>query len=412
MDHQNEVILHRDDPARLESLYRQDAAAFEANFLEAEQRYPDDLILKVWRERLRTPFAFTSPEIEKGGSGGLRVLVVLALVSGLATRGLFHLIVQGAIAPVNLLFGVVVATIFYFLYRSRPRRNVVLAVLGLVCVSILYINLLPLEETDSIILSYLHMPVFLWVVIGAAYAGDGYNHQMKRVSFLRFNGEFCVYYASIAIAGMLLAVLTLQLFGFLDMDIADLYFENVVVFGVGFLALITVQLVVVNLDRNRTIAPYIARIFSPLVLITLVGYLGAVVVVGENPFLDRDFLLSFNFVLMAVLAVTVFTITEVRTEEISRLAVLINTALILLALVIDGVALSAIVFRLSSYGLTPNRLAVLGMNLLILIHLVKIARASYQELKGRPAIRDAAVNYLPIYGLWAAFVSFFFPLFF
>ena len=70
----------------------------------------------------------------------------------------------------------------------------------------------------------------------------------------------------------------------------------------------------------------------------------------------------------------------------------INFALIVLALIIDTVALSAIVFRLSSYGITPNRLAVLGVNILIWANLIWIM-FSYmrflQNKSGSKAIQDA-----------------------
>ena len=78
-------------------------------------------------------------------------------------------------------------------------------------------------------------------------------------------------------------------------------------------------------------------------------------------------------------------------------------------------ALSAIVFRLSSYGITPTRLAVSGVNILIWINLIwiMISYLGYLRNKNDPrAIQDAVTKYLPVYGLWAAFVTFTFPLVF
>lgn len=131
--------------------------------------------------------------------------------------------------------------------------------------------------------------------------------------------------------------------------------------------------------------------------------------------MDRDFLLSFSGVLLTVLAVTIFSITESGKDEKKNISDYINFALIILALIIDSVALSAIVFRLSSYGITPNRIAVLGVNLLVWANLIWIM-ISYmrflQKKSGPSTIQDAVTKYLPIYGLWAAFVAFAFPLIF
>jgi hypothetical protein len=218
-----------------------------------------------------------------------------------------------------------------------------------------------------------------------------------------------------AISGMLLAALTMQLFRFVGMDISEFYFENVVLFGAASLSVVAAYLVTKNLKLAKNIAPYIAKIFSPLVLATLLVYLIAVVWVGKNPFLDRNFLMSFNGILLIVLAITIFSITESSSDDKKNLSDYINFALIVLALVIDSVALSAIVFRLSSYGITPNRLAVLGVNLLIFANLIWIMRSYLRFLQnktGPSSIQDAVTKYLPVYGLWAAFVTFTFPLIF
>ena len=82
--------------------------------------------------------------------------------------------------------------------------------------------------------------------------------------------------------------------------------------------------------------------------------------------------MAFNGILLGVLAVTIFSIVESDSDEKKSISDYINFALIVLALIIDTVALSAIVFRLSSYGITPNRLAVLGVNILIWANLIWI----------------------------------------
>jgi hypothetical protein len=204
----------------------------------------------------------------------------------------------------------------------------------------------------------------------------------------------------------------MQLFYFAGLDIADFYFRNVVLFGATGLTVVASYLVIRNLEYGRHIASYLAKIFSPLVLLTLLAYLIMVVSIGENPFLDRDFLLSFNGVLLLVLALTIFTITGSASDEKRTVSDFVNSALIFLALIIDTVALSAIVFRLTSYGITPNRLAVLGVNVLIWANLIWIGIAYSRFLAnktGLTPVQNAVTKYLPVYGLWAAIVAFTFP---
>ncbi|MER2112523.1 MAG: DUF4153 domain-containing protein, partial [Solibacillus isronensis] len=245
--------------------------------------------------------------------------------------------------------------------------------------------------------------------------GNDYLNSSTRLAYIKFNLEYGILYASMAVSGMFLALLTLQLFSFIGLDIEDFYFSNIVLFGAAALAVVGVHLVSMNLKLAKNITPFIAKIFSPLVLITLLVYLVTVLSVGKNPFLDRDFLIAFNGILLGVLAVTIFSITEKDSDDKKSIFDYVNFALIVVALIIDSVALSAIMFRLTSYGITPNRVAVLGVNILICANLlwIMISYMRYLQNKSGPkAIQNAVTKYLPVYGLWAAFVIFTFPIIF
>ena len=414
MDSNNPIIKNMADPHELERMFRKDSEAFKRDFEEAWEQNPNSQILSIWYERL---YYSETENLEKTSrlKRDFLVMGVLAIMAGTSTRILFHFIEQNTIAPINLIFGIIPFITAFFVYKSGPRKNVIFTIVFLFLISAVYLNMLPLEEKDSIILAYLHFPVFLWVVAGIAFTGDEYSVRGKRLAYLKFNGEFCILYASMAISGMLLSMITMQLFIIIGMDIEDFYFKNIVLFGAAALAVVASYLVSRDLKLAKNIAPYLAKIFSPLVLITLLAYLVTVIWAGKNPFLDRDFLLVFNGILLLVLVVTIFSITESGANEKRNLSDYVNLALILLALIIDGVALSAIVFRLSSYGISPNRLAVLGVNLLIFANLIWImgSYAGFLRNKtGTEAIQDSITKYLPIYGLWAAFVTFAFPLIF
>lgn len=410
----NLIIENITNPHELERMFRKDPKAFKKLFLSAWEQNPDSQVLAVWYERLD----FKETENTEKPSflkKGFLFMGILAILAGISTRIIFHFVEQEAIAPINLAFGILPFIAAYFVYNNPPKKNVLYILALLFLTSGIYLNMLPLNEKDSMILAYLHLPIFLWGLIGLAYTGNDYREGITRLAYLKFNLEFFILYASMAISGMLLALLTLRLFSFVDLDIEDFYFRNVVSFGAAALAIVAIYLVSINLKLAKNITPYIAKIFSPLVLATLLVYLITVVWVGKNPFLDRNFLMAFNGILLGVLAVTIFSITENGTDEKKNLFDYINFALIVLALIIDSVALSAIVFRLSSYGITPNRLAVLGVNMLIWGNLIWIM-ISYmrflQNKTGPSTLQDAVTKYLPVYGLWAALVTFTFPLIF
>ncbi|WP_277584290.1 DUF4153 domain-containing protein [Psychrobacillus antarcticus] len=414
MNSNNFIIKNISNPQELERMFRNDPKTFKKSFSDAWEQNPDSQVLAVWYERLN--FKETA-HIEKASllQKGFLFMGILAILAGISTRIIFHFVEQQAISPINLAFGIIPFIAAYFVYNNTPKKSIIYSLVALFLISGIYLNMLPLNYKDSIILAYLHLPIFLWVLVGLAFTGNEYSKGLKRLAYIKFNLEYCILYGSMAVSGMVLAALTMQLFSFVGLDIEEFYFSNVVLFGAAALAIVTAYLVSMNLKIAKNITPYIAKIFSPLVLVTLLVYLITVIWVGKNPFLDRNFLIAFNGILLGVLVVTIFSITESDSDEKKNISDYINFVLIVLALIIDSVALSAIGFRLSSYGITPNRLAVLGVNILIWGNLIWIM-VSYlrflQNKTGPSPIQDAVTKYLPVYGLWAAFVIFTFPFIF
>ncbi|MDP3305114.1 MAG: hypothetical protein Q8S15_03480 [Erysipelotrichaceae bacterium] len=410
----NQIIENMNNPKELERMYRLDPETFIEDFNDAWKSHPESDVLSVWNQRLNyqntTGYNKTFTTTRE-----FRLMAICTLFAGISTRIILYFTELSFVSPINLLFTVMVPIILYFLFYRSTNKKIVQIVISVILISIIYINLLPMQETDSILLSYLHLPIVLWMMMGLAYTKDSWQKVSHRLSFLKINGEFIILYAIMAISGMILALITIQLFQFTGMDISEFYMENIVLFGASSLSIVGFYLVTRNLSITKNIAPIIARIFGPLVLLTLFGFLFTMVLLGKNPFSDRDFLLFFNIILIVVLAVSIFSISERKTTESKNIFDYSSALLLGLAIVIDFIALSAILFRLSSYGISVNRIAVLGINLIILIHLVWILRTYIRFLQDKVqphAIQSAITIYLPVYGLWAAIVTFTFPIIF
>lgn len=146
-----------------------------------------------------------------------------------------------------------------------------------------------------------------------------------------------------------------------------------------------------------------------------VTYLIVAFVGGQNPFTDRAFLITVNGLLLVVLGISVFSIAERAEESQTGVMDYINLALVTVTLLIDAIALSAIVFRVASFGFTPNRVTVLGANLIIMVHLAWMCWTYVTFMRRRAgfaAMRRVVSSYLPVYGVWAAIVAFLLPLVF
>ena len=414
MADKNPIVENIDDLHELERLFRQHPEEFRAWLGSAMAMLPDSKALMVWKERLYYSDVDNSSK-KLVINREFAIMLLLAATAGVFSRLVLFFFGSAPVSPLNMASCVLASIAALFAFIRPPKRIIRIILAAMFLIPLSFINFLPAEITDSTVLAYLHLPILLWVAVGLAFTGDSWMDDEARLSFIRFNGQFATVYLSMATAGMLLAILTNTLFRMIGLEISEFYFENVFLFGAASLAVVAAYLAWGNLRLAKAIVPYLARIFSPLILATLVAYLGISAWLGKNPLADRDILLSFNFLLMAALAVTIFSIAERIDGARKDIGDYVNAVLIALSIAVDGIALFSILFRLASYGITPNRVAVLGMNLAVLVNLFLVLVSYIGFLGGKSDIspvQRAIARYLPVYGVWASIVVFVFPLLF
>jgi hypothetical protein len=221
--------------------------------------------------------------------------------------------------------------------------------------------------------------------------------------------------ALILIAGGILTGTTIGLFNAINIHIEKFYMDNVVMVGLVSAPIVTKYIIENYITLTNKIAPIIAGIFSPLVLITLIIYLIAIAVSGKDPYNDRDFLLIFNIMLLGVMGIIVFSISETSAKKKQKINEMLLFILSIITLIIDIIALSAIFYRLREYGISPNKLAVMGSNILILVNIVLIM-IDLNKINFRRAdiskVELTISKYLPVYIIWLLIVVFGFPVLF
>jgi hypothetical protein len=257
--------------------------------------------------------------------------------------------------------------------------------------------------------------LFLWSVLGFAFIGDTSNVSEKRLGYLKYNGDLVVMTTLILIAGAILSGITVGLFSLIGLRIEEFYFKYVVVFGLAAAPIIGTYLTQTNPTLVGKVSPVIAKLFSPLVLVMLVIYLGAIFYSGKDPYNDRDFLMIFNALLIGVMAIIFFSVAENSKTTKSQTTTWILFLLSLVTIIVNGVALSAILFRIAEWGITPNRAAVLGANILILINLALVTTQLFKVATNKAelsVVGKTIASYLPIYFIWTIIVTFIFPFLF
>jgi len=241
------------------------------------------------------------------------------------------------------------------------------------------------------------------------------NDLNKRIGYIRFNGDLVIIYGLIAIAGGLLTAITIGLFDSIGLNIGKFYSEYIVISGAAAAPVVAAFIYEKFPALVSKTAPLLATIFSPLVLVTLVIFLVTILAAGKDPYNDRDFLLIFNAMLLGVMGIVIFSVSETSVIRNKKFNAIVLLVLSVITIVVDLIALSAIFYRLGEYGLTPNRLAVLISNILVLINLILITKDLFRINFGRKDFRTVGITvskFLPVYLIWIVIVVFSFPFIF
>ncbi len=410
---QNRIVNHLENPEMLEKLFRENKNAFSKAFENIAIENDSELV-RYWKIRLSYEDVNKRSENTKVG---LLWVILLSLVTGILVKlpDLFTRIDKNFFYTRDLAIIVFNGIILFTFWQNRLFNLKNLAVYAtILSVTALFINLYPNMQSDSIMLSAIFVPLLLWCLYGLAYTSFDFNDTNKRMNFLRFNGELLITAGLLIIAGGIFSALTIQFFSVIDMHIEDFYFNNIAIFGAVAVPILSIYLLQVYPGLTKKIAPVIAKVFAPIVLVTMTVYLISLLFSNNHILYDRELLLLLNAMLLAILAIIVFSVSELDNSKNKNINVLTLFLLSLLALIINAVALFAILTRVS-HGLTPNRTVVLGSNILIFIHLILIGKnllKTYFLPDQSGEVEKSVTQYINIYALWTVFVIFLLPFLF
>jgi uncharacterized membrane protein YozB (DUF420 family) len=409
----DEILKYINDTKQLEKLFRTNKGYFKREFNTLYPELKGNPLADFWNERLN----YESDEIIWGTRRELLFVIIVSAVAGvIAKLPAFLSISEEFFYPRNIGFIIFPALMAYFAWKNGLSTGKIAFIVSLTLAGLIFINFLPdVKKSDTLILSCLHLLIFLWSILGFAFVEEIKNNDEKRLGYLKYNGDLVVMTTLILIAGAIMTGITIGLFSLLGFNIERFYFEYVVISGLPAAPILGTYLTQTNPQLVGKVSPVIAKIFSPLVLVMLVIYLVAMVYSGKDPYNDREFLLIFNALLIGVMAIIFFSVAETSRATKSRTEIWVLFLLSAVTIIVNGIALSAILFRISEGGITPNRAAVLGSNVLILIHLLLVAAQLFKVLSKKrdiTGVGKAIAFYLPLYGAWATIVTFLFPFLF
>ena len=261
-------------------------------------------------------------------------------------------------------------------------------------------------------LAALHLPIALWLAVGVAYAGGRWWSGSGRMDFVRFSGELFIYYVLMALGGGVLTMFTVGAFGAIGLDAENLAGRWILPCGAMGAVLVGAWLVEAKQSVIENMAPVLTRLFTPLFAAVLLALLASMAWTRNGIDLEREVLIGFDLLLAVVLGLLLYAISARDPRTPPELFDRVLFLLVASALVADGVALAAIAARISEFGFSPNRVAALGENLVLLVNLAWSAWLYARFLGGRgpyAALERWQTAYLPVYAVWAGLVVVAFP---
>ncbi len=362
---------------------------------------------RLWKQLVLAP-----PAEDRRSRGRLRQALLLAVGAGLAVQ-VPRLLGAGVERPADL--GLLVLLVLPFLVvlvgtragaALGPRGWLVAAVpfvVGAVAV------LAPpwAEGSSTEVLVVLHLPVLLWAAVGHAHAGGRWRSHEARMDVVRFTGEWVVYYALVALGGGVVVGLTVLLLQPAGEPVLEQVLLWLVPSGAAGAVVVAAWLVEAKQQVVENMAPVLTAVFTPLVALVLAASAVVYATTGLAADFDRDLLLGFDLLLLVVLGLVLYALSAQEPTRRPGVMDRVQLVAVVSALVLDALVLASLLGRLGELGPTPNRVAALGLNAVLLVDLVVAAVLAVRFLAGRAGADRPArwqTAYLPVLVVWAAVV--------
>ncbi len=375
---------------------------------------------RLWKQLVISPGSDAS-SLTKPRDAAVAVGLAIAAAVAIKIPELFGLRISGTRADVSFylrnlsLFSLPFLAGFFALKRRLHRGGwlwlaVPFAAAGLV------LNLLPFKpDSHSLVLAAIHLPIALWLMVCYAYAGGRWRSHEQRMNYIRFSGEWFIYYTLIALGGGTLMGLTLFIFEAIGLNAERAVGEWVLPCGAMGAVIIGAWLVESKQSVIENMAPVLTWLFTPLFTALLLIFVVVMIWTGNAINVEREVLIGFDLLLVLVLGLLLYAISARDSQAPPRRFDGLQLLLVTCALIVDALALWAIAARISEFGFSPNKTAALGLNLLLLVNLVWSAVLYVRFLAGRAPftrLERWQTAYMPAFAAWAWFVTALFPVIF
>ena len=328
-------------------------------------------------------------------------------------------------------------------------RNIAIIFLSFLFVSILNLSTIFFSAIGTIenikvysqfyYIKYIFSVIIFFIIIALSYNGFQVLNSKTISEFFTFSADISIFAALITgvvstVFGIFIAIVL-----YLIQDIIQSLDEKVIIklilLSISFLSSIFPFLVYIVYKKMKTnISIYLSRILMPFSLLFIFILLLLLLMPDIRPYDNRVTFVLYN-IMLAVIVLNMFFVRADYKSSIFTKALYI--VLPIVAILFDILVLTSSLYRLAEYGITPNKITLVGTNLVMLGNLVFITFFNIKSIlnifknneeksilnifKNNEDIKDIKnitigdtknVLYIYVYAAWAFIVCFIMPLFY
>lgn len=335
--------------------------------------------------------------------------------------------------------------IFYFfcfslIFNINSKFNLINIVI--IFLSFLFVSILNLSTTFFAVINtienmelysqfyyikYIFSVIIFFIIIALSYNGFQVLNSKTISEFFTFSADISIFACLITgvvstVFGIFIAIVL-----YLIQDIIRSLDEKVIIklilLSISFLSSIFPFLVYIVYKKMKTnISIYLSRILMPFSLLFIFILLILLLMPDIRPYDNRVTFILYN-IMLAVIVLNMFFVRADYKSSIFTKALYI--VLPIVAILFDILVLTSSLYRLAEYGITPNKITLVGTNLVMLGNLVFITFFNIKSIlnifKNNEDIKDIknitigdskSVLYIYVYAAWAFIVCFIMPLFY
>ena len=325
-------------------------------------------------------------------------------------------------------------SLIFYINKNFNLKNILITFLSVIFILIVdlstsfFIRSIAIDNNDFFvqisIIKYIFNNIIFFIILALSYNGFQVLNSKSISEFFTFSADISIFAGLIAgvvstVFGIFAAIvifLITDIIGSLDDDII---IKLIVLSGSFFTSLFPFLVYTVYRNMKTNISIYLSRILMPFSLLFIFILLILLLMPDISPYDNRVSFILYN-IMLAIIVLNMFFIRIDYKSSIFTKALYI--VLPLIAIIFDILVLTSSLYRLVEYGISPNKITLIGTNLIMLGNLIFITFFNiksiliiFKKTDSIPNIKEITIGntksvfYIYIYGVWAFIVCFIMP---